>query len=561
MSSHERQTPVDPPSPPDGERTGEHRTEPVSVARIIGSTLDGLVRSCRVESPSVLQIAGRLLERWDQIPDCVLRLEPTALYIADQEILTAQEDDGRWLLPAFMAGVKTIQLADDTRPEDVVRFASELAALNPTLASIGRLRDWLWAEGAEGFEILLDHGFVDGLDASMTEPVRQRALLEALRSQGSIALAMQAERIASRDLDAAAARDEFYLPLESFSRMLSDGDLSLPAEESSQLAARCDDSLFWIDAQVHLAFAHPELQAQVPAERLARRALALVRGGATARFLNFLSEIMRRREPYARKLQAALDTPEAGEALGTHAVTDERSIEALAPLLAAPASALTRALANTLLERCTGSRESLQWLARLMSTVGFEAFCGKVDASQLTERCAVVMGRLLAASRAPLHPVADLLAHVPPATGVRLATTLPPEILFRLKQPVLKLIGSASLKDAESLLAHLAAQQQNDWGEVVGEVLVASRGEEWPLPVVRTACALVTARGHAPKFLVPLVQDRHVGDDIKLTVLRFIERDPRAVAMLGTMSLGSLFQSREVRERLKELRRRQEEKS
>jgi len=544
---------------PTGEITGEHRTEPVNVARIIGSTLDGLIRSCRVESPSVMQIAGRLLDRWRPFPDCVLRLEPTALYIGDVEVLTAQEDDGRWLLPAFMAGVKTVQLGDDTRPEDLVRLASELAALGPSLASIARLRDWLWAEGAEGFDVLLDHGFVDGLDASMTDPVRQRALLEALRSEGSVALGLMAERIASRDLDAAAARDEFFLPLEAFSQMLSEGDLSLSSDETAGLSADCDDSLFWIDAQVHLAFAHPELQAQVPAERLARRALALVRSGASGRFLNFLAELVRRREPYARKLQQELDTAEAGEALGMHVPLEERYIETLAPLLAGPASTLTRTLANRLLERCTGSRESLQWLARLMATVGFEAFLGKVDAAALSERCAVVTCRLLIASRAPLHPLAELLAHVAPATGIKLAGLLPADMLFRLKQPVLKLVSTASHKDAEALLATLGLHAQHDWGEVLGEVLQSSRGADWPLPVVRAACAVIAARGHAASYLVPLIQDRHVGDDVKLTALRFIEKDPAAVAKLGSLSLASLFQSREVKDRVKELRRRQEE--
>jgi len=507
------------------------------------------------------QIAERLLERWKQIPDCQLRLEPMALYVEDEEVLSAQEDEGHWLLPAFMAGVKTIRLSEEVLPPDLVRLATELGALGPSLSSISHLRDWLWSEGAEGFEILLDHGFVDGLDASMTDPVRQREVLEAMRVQASVALGAQAQRIASRDLDAAAARDEFLAPLDAFAEAIDGGLLALAAEQAESLAGACDDPAFWIDAQVHLALAHPELQSHIPPERLARRVLSLVRRGASGRFMNFLAELKRKRDPYARRLLEALETEEAGDVLGRHVAMDERFIGSLSSLLAGPASPLSRTLANRLLERCTCGQEDLRWLARLMATAGFEVFWGKVDPSVLTERCAIVVCRLLVAGKASLPLVADLFTRVAPALAVRLAGLIPGDTLLRLKQPVLDLLSRASFKDAEALLAILAKHPQHGWGAILGEALVTTRMAEWPLPLVRSAFKVIVGQGHAARYLVPLVQDRHFGDDVKLTALRFIENDAEAMAKLGSASLSELLFSHEVRERLRQLRRKLEEPS
>jgi signal transduction histidine kinase len=546
-------------TPAEGSEGQRPRTDPVNNARILAASLDGLVRACRARSAAVGAIAERILVRWAECPDVVFRIEATSLLVGEEEVLSGEDEEGRWLLPAFMAGLKSIGVAEAPDAADLVRLGSELAALGPSLPSIHRFRDWLWSEGAEGFEVLLDYGFSEGLDAALTDLDRQREMLRAMRAEAASSLSAGARRIASADLDAAAARSEFETPLTAYERKLDEERLRLDAGEASSLARACDDSVFWIDAQVFLSLAYPELQSLIPPERMARRMLSLVSAGGSGRFVSFLVEMRRRKEPYARQLLDALETEAAGEALGCGVALGDAEIKGVGEILLAPATPLSRALACRLLERCCGSAESMRWLAHLMASTGFEAYWAKVDPGRLSERCALLVARLLLACKAPHSIVGDLLQRSPPASGARLALALPLDLLARLKQPVMKLLSTAAVKDAEALVTRLVGDGCVDWSAVLGTVAQASHGSAWPLPVFRMVCAAVQGRGGASGYLVPIVRSREASDEVKLTALRFIEKDAAALEALARGRIGKLLESRDVRDAIKAALRRREE--
>lgn len=529
--------------------------DPVNQSRLVGKMLDGLIRSCRAESPATASIAGRLLERWKANPDILLKFDATSLIADDMEVLSAEEDEGRWLLPAFMAGLKSICLGAAPAEEDLVLLASELGALGPSLASIRRFRDWLWSEGAEGFDIVLDFGFTEGLDAALMDVREHKEMLAAMRAEAASSLSLNAARIASRELDIAAARDEFQVPLDTFTETAAAGGFAQEQEAAERLKRRCEDSVFWIDAQVFLALAHPELRAQMPAQRLARRVLTMLKEGATLRFVGFLAELKRRREAYAQELLAALEDEPIGRTLAENTALDEHAVRALADLLATPPSSITRDLAMHLVERLTGDQASLQSLAQLMMTTGFGVFWAHVDTAALSERSVTVLGKLLLACKAPEGLLADLVKDSPPAVALRLATGFPPEMLWALRQTVCKLLGDARPNEAHALLRVLFSDTRFDWANVLGNTVVASNGEALALPVLRTVCSIITKKGLCKQYLVPLVRAKEAKEEVRLTALRFVEQDPNALAEASQWRFRELFVSKELRERLKRARK------
>jgi len=534
--------------------------DPVNQPRILATTLDGLVRSCRAETPALVSIAERLLERWNQNPDVVIEVDAEGLRFDDEELLVAGEDEGRWLLPAFMSGLKSIGLGTGPNEEDLIRLATELGALGPNLSSIRRFRDWLWAEGAEGFDIVLDFGFAEGLDAALMDLDTRRERLMALRAEAAGALSMDSLLVTSKDLDAAAARDEFQVSLDAFQQGLKEKKLVMDGEQATRLREVSDDTLFWGDAQVFLALAYPQLRDQIPPERMARRVMALLEQGAALRFLGFLAELRRRREDYVQELLDVLEKEPLAEMLAQRVTIDEQTLPALVDLISAPPTPMVLDFCRLMVERSMEAEQSLQQLARLIVEAGFDVFFSKLDLAGLSPRAVIVLGKLVLACKGPVALLGDLVGRSTPEAGLRVAASLPGEVLWRMKRPVLNLLMNAHPREAHALLRVLLADHTHEWASHLGELLLQSHGKGLPFPVVRTLCKVVAHKRLTRQFLVPLVRSREAADEVKLAALRYIERDAQALEEVAQGRFGGLFQSREVRERIKQARRRHEEK-
>jgi len=197
------------------------------------------------------------------------------------------------------------------------------------------------------------------------------------------------------------------------------------------------------------------------------------------------------------QLLEALQELPVGETLAQQVTLDQASTGLLADLLAARPNRIARDLAQHLVQRCVRDQASLQSLARLMTAVGFELFWSHLVPENLSERAVIVLGKLLLACKAPA----------------------------------------------------------NDWIPVLGRRLADTRGEAFPLPVLRNLCKVITRRGRCREYLVPLVRSKETKEEVRLTALRFVEQDPDALAEACQWRFGELFASREVRERLKRARK------
>lgn len=532
--------------------------DPVNHARIIATTLDGLVRSCRAGSTSCEAISDRLLTRWRQNREVVLRLDGVQLLSGDEVVLAAEEDEGSWLLPAFMAGMRSISLGLSTDVEDAVRLAAELGALGPRLPAIRGFRDWVWADGAEGFDVVLDFGFAEGLDAALLDREKERDRLTAIRAEALSAMSPDAATIASQDLDAAAARDEFQVICDLYAENVAGDSFAISREAAAKLRDQCDDSFFWIDAQVNLAFAYPRLGSDIPPQRMARRVLLLLEDGAVLRFLGYLAALRHRREDYVTELLQALETEEVGAVLADKLSLTIHERETLSTLLAGPPSPLTRELVCRLVERSVEDQQSLQNLAHLIMATGFDVFFGKLDVSRLSPRAVTVLGKLLQACRAPVTVLSGLIARSGPEAGLKLTLGLPPESLWLMRRSVLARFPSAHPREAHALLKVLLTDRTNDWARCLGEMVMRSHGTDLPFPVMRTLCKLFAHKGLCREYLAPLVLSREASDEVKLAAMRYVERDPDALEEVSSARLGGLFQSREVRQRIREALRRWE---
>jgi len=114
----------------------------IDVHQVLGTSLDGLVRAFRSGNTVITpKIAERLFDLWNEVPKVMLVLDATTLSINEQVILKAEDNEGRWLLPAFMAGLRILRRQADCSLDDFLRLGEELAALTSNLSSITLFQD------------------------------------------------------------------------------------------------------------------------------------------------------------------------------------------------------------------------------------------------------------------------------------------------------------------------------------------------------------------------------------------------------------------------------------
>ena len=125
----------------------EHRT--------LGNALDALVRTARLSDPSFPLVARRVYDVWQGLASPSIEIAPLELRVDKVLAVKAVEQVGRWLLPAFMAGMRTLRMRPEATCDDLMRLAQELSGLSAELEAIKGFRDWLWSDGAQGFDVQL----------------------------------------------------------------------------------------------------------------------------------------------------------------------------------------------------------------------------------------------------------------------------------------------------------------------------------------------------------------------------------------------------------------------
>lgn len=524
--------------------------------RVLVNVLDGLVRSARSQMPATAAIATRGHAIWMARPEAELELAATELSAAGETLLVASPDEGRWLLPAFMAGLRRIRMLDYATPDDLLRLGKELSSLESTLASIGHFRDWLWADGAEGFDVAIDDSFSDDAEAAFLDFEAQKQQLMATRMMAAEALSLEGLKVASRDLDAAAHRQEFAVSLDAYCRQIGEGETEAGESDLQLLREGCNESVAWGDGQVYLALAYPSLQAALPPEVLAKRMAALAHRRADARFLGLLATIIERGDKTSRELLAALHKSNVGTLLALALPANDEVVGALARLLLLDRNDLCGQLFCDLLDRCHSQRDYARIVAAALSASGAETFCRALAEDSLTPDAAFVLVRLLVHFKAPPHCIARLLPTLPPESALRFVVELPTPQLMHNAAAAEKLLITAPTDLAGKALERLLVRGDRPLLEVVGRVFLSTSSQPWNRTMIARILKALSQPGLAMQFLVPLVRNTEEQEDVRIMAINLMDGDPVAQAQAVRRSVRSAFDAPGVKACMRAKRRR-----
>ena len=540
---------------------GDGQRSAAGTGRNLAASLDSLVRSVRTNPGAVPNLVDRTLGYWEDLEHEALEILPAGVRFEDAEVFSADDEEGRWLLPAFMAGLRALRPWKDVSPKHLEHLAAELADLSGGVEDIERFRDWLWADGAEGFDVSMDLSFSEGLDTAFDDLERRRKDLAAVRVQAAQALAGQAREIASGALDAAAVLPELQVDLAAYESRVDGGAFTLPADEHQRLQNLCVDPNFWAEAQADVVLLHPSLQEGIPATQLADILTREFAKAVDLRVVELLTRLGERTDGYARSLLAALEAETLGHRIASGAPMTNQGVRSLAGLVISGPLPLARGAARGFVERAVTDREAFAAMKQIAASVVFPRFCELIDPGDLEVETLTTLGLLILRSKDPPRLMPRFFDAVPPAVALEVLGQTPQNLLWEARTAVGKLlVGTTRSDDRRRLVRVVLGTGDDRWQKVLGRALAQTGGKGWCQATLKVTCDKLCAGGLDEEILVPLVQDPGASDDAVLAALRALERNPDALKAATKFTIREFtHHSKDVRQRLRKLRKRLKE--
>ncbi len=523
--------------------------------RLLGASLDAVVRATRATANQGA-VAARATELFRENAALTLEVHPAQLRCDGEPVLEASAGEGRWLLPAFMCGLRTLRPRDDLTLDDVTRLAEELAAVRADATSVAALHDWLWADGAEGFDVQIHPSFVEVMqEVTATERLQER---DAKAARAIVPLpAPPAQQMLVRDLDRAALHQELEVPLALHQNALASGAYALADADVDALRRACDDANAWVLAEIDAVLALAELRDAVSPSRLARRIQSRMAGAFDSRFLTLMASIRDHDDPYRKALAMALETEETGALIARYMrIDDAASVQALARFAANTTPPLCRALALRLLDRAGTEDGAVRALGWLLGSVGLPRFRGWIDETTLD--AARTTALVLAARSAHVADaaIAELLSAVPPSAAVAALAALDAPARSGLAATMALLAACADSTAAEALARMAIADGQGAVLCALGDRLLATGAQGWTGRWLYAVCGALVAAGHGSAYVVPLARSREAGERARLVALDCVADRPELAAEVSKWRIGEVLDPPAVRERLLQMRAR-----
>lgn len=536
-----------------GPQPVHHSSGADSDPRLVAFAFDAVVRAPLMAEASAHAIAERFMALWAASGWGGFGLSATALLVDGKVALEMSRTDHPWILPAFMAGLRTFRPRADLRMSQLRSFCEELHGLSSDVAVIERFRDWLWGDGAEGFQVVVMSSLVEAADAAVLEDAARSLRLARPRDGRVESMALDARLLSSRDLDLAVQQETMQAPLEALLEGGSASSRPLPGDDFKELAERCDDGFLWAAALVDGALEVPALRRTIPPERLGRHAALLLSNQVDARALEFIARLGELADGYGRLVARSLDDGDLGKAISTRIPATPESVSVLGRVATIAPPKLLAGLAAGLVDRATRDGQR-PWVVEVVRELTIDRLHASVNLGTFsTEQLSAYAGviREVAAGTAILRSV---FVALPSAVAARFYGSLPDDLALELLDAALGVAASREPREQGPVLERLAALDEATAAASLGRLLRASAGRAWPprlLHVVTTAVARRVELQH--EVLAPMVRDGDLEPAVRLAALRSIQ-DRRVLAEAVAWRLGEVLDPPELRSQLKAFR-------
>ena len=527
--------------------------DPIELHKLLASTLDLLVRNSRTQLAQIGGVAQRVLQLWQAAGDIVLELTPETMEVGGEVIFECQKELGDWLLPAFMVGIRKVALRPSASADDFIGIGVELGLLQIDAVSMSRFRDWIWSEGAEGLDILMQRSFIEVIEVMDSRIGSPRNFgtshaVGMMTPLGTSTLAVDA-----RDLMVAALRPEFQLSVDLFAQGLEYRGFEAPPRELERLRSACDDSTLWMLLETDAVLSHKELRGALSPARVARRVIDRVNAGVTVRLLNQLARIYSSEDAFVRNMIRNLNAAGIGYAVGAGVNLSDRIMRgALTGLLRVMSAAQAETICRSLLASTTPHTPRWTHLVSLVKELGVEVWREFVNEPELEHGDATLHAELLQDVGISARAMADVLARIDQHAAATVIKDIPESFLIELESLIRGMLRTAPRTTIEHVVPALLDRRLIGIVFLIADVLTSKHKLDWSRKTLHMICSHIDLHGLSSRFLVPLVRDTRADLKAREAALDVIvgNRDDELTSAAIKWRMSELFDPPELRERL-----------
>lgn len=526
--------------------------------RVLGRSFAVLVRSVRTHGTPSELAAQRVMELWSALGWPVFLVGPTELTVLGVDALD-EPHEARWLLAAFMAGLRSFRPRPGMALGELLRFAEELSRLDTEVGVIETFRDWLWSNGAANIEVELQTSFMEVIEGAVTGSVAaESAVAEgvaAVRAASVRSLAADARTIASVDLDAVGMREEFEAAVDASTARAFDPRVALDPDARESLRARCEESLAWTVEEAAAALANARaMAAHVAPERLAHELTRIMLERFDPDLLDLLCTLARRNDRYARDVLALMRDPAIAEMASLVLHSSDRGMRLLGNFLIVASPGLARTIVHRLLDAASADADQLARASTLTVSVGLGRFCEYIDPTVLTAQEAHGLARLVSLSRGGTGYVAGMLQRMPPRRCLALVVGLDPRQLASMHEPLVELLGALPPSVLSGHVAEILARHEHDGARLLGQVFLMQFGRGWSPDAIAALARTSLAHGLAREFLVPVARSRSAEPGVRSLLLDALASSASVLAEAARWRPAELLDPSPLRDQLRALR-------
>lgn len=522
--------------------------------KALGPLLEQLIKSAK-QPMAQAHIAQRIFQLWSAHPAARVTLEFDRLLYHDEIILEMDEQQGLWLLPLFIAGVREIGLHPWVTVSDISALGQLISTLKISSQDLESLLDWLWAGGAQGLDIEVNPSSLDLIELMGSEPERYLGFGRA--GQATVELKATSLRMDRQALQTAALQPEFKTTVDLLQQGLAYRGFEVSPQEHERLSKQLQDEDAWRIKELCLILETPALREALGAQAIVEQLSARP---DSPPIIDALLDAASGDDAFAHGLRTQLQRQGFGPALAAGITLEEPAQDAarMCRLLGLLPLDQTHATLLGLLERAQLSKRFEQLFGQLIARLGLPKLKQLLDESALTSAQGQRWALTLIQVKTPPAHMIDTFSKLDDEAIVQLTPRLPQLYLLDLEQRLIQILEHGERRFVEELIVYVIERKLAGFVRIAAMIMKEQRSLTWSRRTTLIACKAIQESGMGEEFLIHYVRDRQVAQSVREAALEVLEQQsPDQLLQQATKwRLSELFDPTDFRERLKSDRKR-----
>lgn len=532
----------------------------LATPKALGPLFENLIKTARQQGRQVGAIALRMLQLWQSMPDLILRIEFDRLLVEEEVALEMDEEQGLWMLPLFLGGVRSFALQPWATSSDLIALGHMIASLRVSSQDVEGLRDWIWAGGAPGLEIELGPTSLDVVDLLGVDPeALRRGFGGGAKSRGVSMMSVEPTglKLDKEQLQAASLRPEFQTTLELFSQGLKHRGFEASPTERMALKAQAQDAEQWRVSEFMATLKTPQLRELLGPRRILDQLLA---GHYNATLYLHVLKLTEAQDALASGLRQALERPDMGALFGARLPLsgDPKELTITELILKRLNLNQTHEFLSVLLQRVARSSALEAGMLALIKHMGASSLRKLMDEPSLSAQEALTWIKLLLKGHIPPSQLSIMLETIDDEVVVKLAPHLPDLYLLELERRLVQILERGERRFIEELIVCLIERRFASFIRLAALIMRDEHDLSWSRRTVGLVCQAIAAAQLSEEFLVPYVRDRGVAQHVREAALETLEQRASAAELAAATKwrISELFDPTDFRERIKTDRKR-----